>query len=221
MILDTQLQLNSGWKTHTQADGSNIGGVPPVNYGFAQCLPGAPTAMLFHMQGSTVAGGYADWEAYLDRPVFPNTGNLQLSFDLAVDENAAQYAQCIEIDTILCLGGFKYNFSHQLNYAAGGVIDIAGAAGGWVSTGNAIGHLTPNVAHHYVLSYQFGAATHVYSFAGIEIDGVAYAIPAALQNLTAQATAWSDGAMLQVQQDLNALAGQFSMTLDNVQYQWT
>lgn len=221
MILDTELQLTPGWKTHTQADGSNIGGVPPLSYGFLQGIPSAPTAMLFHAQGSTVAGGYADWEAFIDRPVLPNTGNLSLSFDLTVDGNAAQYAQAIEVDTILCVGGFKYNFSQQLSYAADGVIDIAQASGGWVSTGIVLGKLPAFVAHHFLFTYAFNVKTHSYSFVSVTVDGVVYPIPSALQNLTAQSTTWADGAMLQVQQDLNAQAGQFSMLIDNAQFAWS
>ena len=219
MILDAELQAQSGWKSHTQADGSNIGGVAPLAYGMAQGMAGAPTAALFQVRGSTVKGGYADWEAYLDRPILPNTGSLQLSLDLTVDENAAEFAQCIEIDTILCVGGFKYNFSHQLDYASG-TIDIAEASGAWASIAHGVQKLSPLATHHFALSYKWDEATHAYSFVSVEIDGAMYPVPAPLQNLQAQPTPWRDGAMLQVQQDLNALAGGFSMLLDHVQYAW-
>lgn len=59
--IDQQYQQDINYITHTQADGSNIGGVPPVRYGFAQGLPENPTGTLLFTQGSTVSGGYADW----------------------------------------------------------------------------------------------------------------------------------------------------------------
>ena len=220
-IIVKDIQTWAGWQTHTQADGSNIGGVPPAKYGFLQGIPDSSTAMLFYVEGSTVPGGYADWEAYRDTPVLPNTGNLQLDFNLTVDEKAAQYAQAIEIDTILCIAGLKYNFSFQVNYAEGGEGQIVSKTGAWVNLGDGAAKLMPGIAHHFTLRYAFDTTQHLYSFAWIEIDGATYAIADALKNLPAVPTDWKDGAMLQVQQDLNALAGGFSMTLDNMQYTWS
>lgn len=217
MIIDN-FQLETGWKSHTQADGSQIGGVPPVDYGMTT-LPGG--AILFHTQGSTVPGGYADWEAYISRPILPNAGYLMLSFDITVDSDAATYAQAIETDTILCLGGWNYNLSMQLNYALGGMLQIAGSGGRWVNTGIAPGKLSPNVKHHYDLAYAFDTTAKKCSFLSISLDGTIHSISSSLQNVLATNNKWSDGVIFQVQQDLNGKAGKFSMLIDNAQYVWS
>lgn len=216
MIVNQQLQAQSGWKFHTQADGSNIGGVPPTSYGMLQRFAGQPTAALFYVNGVA----YADWEAYIETSLLPTTGNLQLDFDLTVDGNAAAHAQALETDTILCIGGWNYNLSLQLNYAENGQLQIANESGGWVNIGSGPGKLVPHMPHHYTLTYAFSEARLTSSVAGIVIDGVEYAVPTALQNVPAKNEKWTDGAIFQVQQDLNGAGGGFTMVVDNAQYSW-
>lgn len=222
MIIDDNIQLLPNWKTHVQTDGSNIGGVPPRSYGMILSPPKSPNGLLFFTNGSSVAGGYADWEAYISRPLQTNTGILQLDFDLTVDKNSTTAAQAIETDTILCINGWNYDFSMQLNYAEGGKVQIDKAGGGWVDVGGGPGKLTPDVPHHYSLVYEFDITKQTGSVVAIQIDGVFYIPGASLRNLPAQNKKWADGAILQIQQDLSPKgSGSFSMLLENVKYTWS
>ena len=219
MIVDQQIQMQDGWGTHA---GGNIGGVAPAIYGVLVSPPGNPTARLFYTAGSSLPGGYADVEHYVLRPLLPNTGNLTLSFDLMVDGNAAKNAQAEETDTILCVDGYNYNFSVQINVALGGVLQVANAGGSWVSIGSGPRTLAPHMWHRFVIAYNFDTVKHVGSVMSISIDGVNYAVPPiALRNVPAQLKNWADGALFQVQQDLTAAAGEFAMLIDNAQYMWS
>lgn len=220
MIIDSNLQSLPGWGTHTQADGSNIGGVPPKSYGFIQSPAGSPGAMLFYTSGSTVPGGYADWEAYLARPILPNKGNLAYSLFLSVDQNAANAAQAIETDVILWTGGYKYNFSLQNNYAEGGHIQIANASGGWVDTGFNPGKYALDTEISFEAA--FNLATKTGGIRSISLDGQIFTVPAPLNNIAASKTPWpGEGVFVQIQLDLTAAAGAYSILINNAQLAWS
>jgi hypothetical protein len=218
-ITDPNIHLRQNWNSHVQTDGSNIGGVPPLHYGMVRGLAGNPGSTLFYTEGSSVPGGYADCEFYTSRPVMPNTGNLSLTVQFAVDENHAVNAQALELDTILCLGGYNYNGSLQINNAEEGMVQIAKADGGWVDTGFKV-DVAPNKAHVLVVLYGFDSGKKVSSVVSVGFDGDYYPISPTLQNIPAQQKNWSDGAIFQVQLDLNKLAGNFSVRMDDAHYDW-
>ena len=115
---------NPQWSHHLPNDGSKIGGNVPTKYGVVSPLPSGSGALIY-IEGPA----YSDFEAYITRPVLPNTGSLALTFSLATDANAPKVAQAIETDTILTVNGWTYNLSAQLNYEEGGHFQVANEIG--------------------------------------------------------------------------------------------
>lgn len=224
MITDN-FQTVATWNEHTQADGSNIGGTPPKRYGFVQGVPNlTTTGTMFY----TDAGGlqYTDVEFYTSRPVLPNNGKLQLNFWMFVGENGPLIAQAYETDTILCIGGWNYNLSLQVNNITG-QIQIADATGGWVNIPLSVSSfvLPPLVWVKYSINYVFDTVKKVSSVTNVAFSSVNWAngynfnIP--LQNTPAQQKNWTDGALFQVQLDTNASGGRYSIVIDNANYVWS
>jgi hypothetical protein len=209
MITDSQLQSLPDWKKEV---GANIGGVSPTNYGFFQ-LGGL---MLLYTEGPK----YADWLAAISRPICPNTGNLSLSFQVMVDADSLTAAQALEFDTKVSIATYIYNFSSQLNYAEGGMLQISNAQGNWIDTGFKPGKLTPGVWHTFVYVYKFDTGAKTYSIVSVEIDGLIFPIPSSLGNLKAIQSNWADSANFQVQLDLGANSGTFSELIQNAEFTW-
>jgi hypothetical protein len=216
MITDSGIQAEPGWGKHA---GGSIGGCAPLSFGFIQGLPTMPTAMLFYAEGSTVPDGYADWEAYILRPICQNTGKLQLSFDLYVDAKAALYSQARETDTIICYNGDNYNLSLQVVDAQDGLVQVGTPGAGWAATPINVGKPTPNVKHTYAIDYEFDIVGKTCRVASLTLDGQIYTF--SLPAIAAEQKGWADGALVQVQQDLNAQGGQFSMLIDNMDLVWS
>lgn len=218
MIIDSQLHTNFGWGMHTQADGSNIGGIPPDKYGFTQ------DHMLGLMTFSTQAKGNgkdsADWEAYIERPILPNSGRIITCLTVMFDENTANSAQAIEFDTVVTINGVTYNFSRQFNYAEGGHYQISNKSNGWQDTGFNPGKFTANQWYKMVFTDQLDTVHKTYSPISVSVGNLVIAIPASMQNLPGEERGWSDGAILQIQQDLIPTGGQFSEVIAQADIQW-
>lgn len=212
MIVDF---VPSEWNTHTPADGSNIGGAQPTKYGVVSGIPGSGGSLVY-IEGPA----YADFEAYITRPVLPNTGSLELRFTLMPDTKSETVAQAIETDTILTIGGWTYNLSAQVNYEEGGMLQIADAAGKWVDTGLVVGEYQDGGFTGCSIQYTFDEATHTSSVVSFKNALNKFIIPENLQNIPAQQRGWADGAIFQVQLDLASKGGAFSVVVDDVKYRW-
>jgi hypothetical protein len=215
MIIDPNLQMQPNWASHV---GSIIGGVPPSKYGWT--LDPLLGTRSFYTEYS--GSGYADWEAYITRPVMTNTGNLGLRFNLMVNPAVITCAQALEFDTrVGDKDGYNYNFSHQLNYAEGGHLQISNAQGDWVDTGFVPGKLqTPDTWYPYYLKYYFDIVKKTYGFISISIGVQTYVIPSNLQNLPAVKNNWAECAIFQVQQDLVQDGGAYTTTIGAAQFEW-
>lgn len=221
MFIDSGI-LRSPLSTHVQSDGSNIGGCDPASYGFVS-LPGPDGGVYMHSQGTTKPGGYPAWMLYPTqlRPVLPNTGNLEFSFDLIVDEANSTAANVRETDVILVTGGYKYNFSGQQNITEGGMIQIADSKGNWVDTGIKLGILSPNVRHSLSWKYSFDTTKHTGSVVSFALDGVGYSIPTSLQNIPASVCNWTEGAYPQFQMGSLPAGVYWSTILSDVVLTWS
>lgn len=224
-LIDSEIQLQLAWKSHVQTDGSDIGGVPPESYATLLSPAGSPTGRLFYAQGSTVKGGYADVEFYTSRPVLPNSGRLQLTYTLTVDQNSTVFAQSIETDSIICIPDDKgviwnYDGSLMIDVSKGGQVNVDKAGGGWVPTGIVLGSIMPDVPHEVVVSYLIDTTNKVLSVIGYQFDSKFYAVTTAGQKLPAVAKEWAEGVLFQVQLGLTAAAGWFSIILDHANYDW-
>ncbi len=206
---------NPQWSHHLPNDGSKIGGNVPTKYGVVSPLPSGSGALIY-IEGPA----YSDFEAYITRPVLPNTGSLALTFSLATDANAPKVAQAIETDTILTVNGWTYNLSAQINYEEDGMLQVADATGAWLDTGEKPGKLTPNVRYKYAIEYAFDEVAHTASVLSMNLDGVDFPVPASLHNAAAKQLGWADGAIFQVQLDLGASGGAYSVEVGDVNYVW-
>ncbi len=214
MITDSNIQSGM-WGTHLPNDGSKIGGNVPAKYGVVSPLPSGAGALIY-IEGPA----YSDFEAYIVRPVLPNTGSLAITFSLATDANAPKVAQAIETDTILTANGWTYNLSAQINYEEEGMIQVADVTGKWVDTGVKIGLLDPATVTRFSVLYGFDEAKHTSSVRHVMAGPTIHEIPEALQNIPAVQKGWADGAIMQVQLDTNARGGEFSVSVDGCSYVW-
>lgn len=208
MIIDTQLEQRTDWQKKVGAD---IGGVAPDSYGWMQTAE----AMKFYTKGKA----YADWLAACHRPYLPNTGRLTLALELMTDVLAPTAAQAIELDTRIAIAGNDNNCSFQNNYARGGMLQLSGQDGNWVDTGVMYGKFTPRQWYAIRLHYGFDVTMLTYRTDRIDInDEVFYPT---LPTLKAVKLGWSDGAHLQVQQDISSTGGGFDMYIRNMRYEWS
>jgi len=212
MIQDVDLHLEQGWEKKV---GPDIGGpvpfLPPDAYGFVQ----GTTAMRFDIRGKA----YTDWLAALHRPLLLNTGHLSLMFELMTDLNALTVAQAIEIDTRISAAGWNFNHSFQNNYQSGGMLQISGQDNNWVDTGIKFGKFQPRAWYAIGLHYSFDAVAFNYRTERIQVGDETFDL--SLPTLKAQKLGWTDGAHLQVQQDLAASGGSYSIYTRNMRYIWT
>jgi hypothetical protein len=212
------VQAQPGWQSHT---GGNIGGDPAKIYTMDQ---GNPPAAVFFIKGCTKQGGYADAEWYNKFPIPPRAVALIFSYDIMLDASSLTDCQADEMDVILTdADDLNYNGSMQLDYAKGGELQIANRSGSWVSTGFTPGKYAPNVVHHVQVFYAFDFAGKTISTTHIVIDDQIYPVPSSLQRLPATHSGWTDSlmAMVQIQQDLNARAGQYYKTVNHANLNWT
>lgn len=195
MIIDSGIEALPS-KFHVPSDGSGIGGVDPLNFG-SHLSVGTNTdgGLLMYTAGN---GGpsteYPAWMWYPDspRPILPNTGKLSLSYALSLYGSAYN---AIETDTILVIGGKKFNLSGQ-NQAQEG-FQIANAAGAWMNVGFDPVSLLDGGEHAVTFSYEFSEDAS--SVVSIQVDETLYAVPEFLQNVPAEESTWETGAYVQLQ----------------------
>lgn len=218
MLKDVLIEQDTNWSTRV---GPTIGGVPPTTYG-----------MKLHPLDSPIREFYvkdppwANWLAYSERKVLPNTGKLSLLYELFVDSNSLIVTQAIEFDTKLAIGGFIYNFSSQFNYVTGQW--QASGVGGWKDTGWKFGKFTPGVPYRMQFDYAFDIVKKTYGFMHVkalsdhpDANTGSFTPPfTPFQSFTAEATNWTDTCNIQVQQDLNGGGGAFSIYMREIAYQW-
>lgn len=77
--------------------------------------------------------------------------------------------------------------------------------------------LTPDVRHHVEIEYFLDTVNKVMTVVSITLDGTTWDIGV---SIPAMAVNWTEGVYPQIQLDLNALAGQFSIIIDNCEIVW-
>lgn len=220
MIPDIGNEHSSQWKVEL---GPLIGGpVPymaPTNF---QIIPplDADSPMILSITGA----GYTCGMAALQRPLMPvfNPAAILLTFEyeLCTDGKAPSLAQAIETDLLYCdAAGYKYNGSLQNNYQQGGQIQVANAAGNWVDAGVVEGKYAPNQWHSVSIAYLISTVAHTLTYVSITIDNVVYPLG---QTVAAQlmSPAWMPGVYNQLQLDLAAAGGAYSVGFKNIADVW-
>lgn len=211
-IIDNDLHLMANWETHS---GDDIAGKPnsvrPTSTGWRDLAGGRQ----FYIGGP----GGADVLYAIHRTVPVAHGNFHLSFQLMTDSACLSVGRCLEFDSIVTLDKLKYNMSSQFNFNSG-QFQISDVNGGWVNTGLSVDRFIPYWEYRLEYDYWFDSVAHRYSMLGVSLNGSRYAIPAALQNLTAIPTDWADVISLQVQLDLDTQGGGFAIVMGDVDYTW-
>lgn len=221
MIIENELQTRPDWEIKV---GPDIAGEPnpalPTDYGIDQSFP--PIMRLYTAGPARSDGKSADWMAALHGPILPNTGNLTLRFDMMVDNNAGA-VQAREFDTRVSIAGDNYNFSTQINEAAGGKLQISDAKGNWQDTGDVIPPFIPGVWNEFEFAYQFNPVFKTYSTADVTVNGTRYMIPPALWAIpvTRPTPLWADSCSIQLQLDLSPKGGKFAQQFNHVQLEWS
>jgi hypothetical protein len=209
-IEDNGIEQLSGWFTQS---GPNIGGVPPTSFG-STLLPGMRQ---FYTNGPP----YADGLNAIKRPILPNSGYLNLSFDLMTDVLTPTFAQALEFDTRISISKTDYNFSGQFNYAEGGTFQIVDKSGKWIDTGWKPGKFQPYVWYPITFQYGFDTTKKAFSFLSASNGiGSPFSIPKAMQGILSGPLAWDDTCNLQVQLDLAQAGGQYSIFTRGMKYMW-
>lgn len=219
------------WATHTQADGSDIGGVPPAAYGY-QLIPSRKRAArwLLWSDGTTDTTGeqYPAWMLYpkTPRPILPNTGNLNVYFDFVLGGGKLAGMNVLETDTLLVVDGWKYNGSVQYNQSSGG-FQIANAAGAWETVGIYFGELDPSVKYRTQIFYEFDLTARTISVKAISLNDDVEEVPSALQNVAASDTSeggkvspWLTGAYWQLQMGSLPNAAPWSVRIKRIRNEW-
>lgn len=219
-MITQKLNLATPWPSHTQADGSNVGGVPPITYSFLPIPGKKPAALLSTSGNSQPPSGYpaAEWYQHA-LPLQANTGNLQFIFDLTVDANTLTAANVIETDTLIITAGHKFNLSGQ-RHVATGQIDVADAAGHWVDTGIRAGAFVPGFKNKVIWTYVFDPVKFIGSVVSYACNGIVYPVPANLQNVPASTSTWAAGVMPQFQMGSLPAGNPWSEKITNAKYRY-
>ncbi len=207
----SNLEERPGW---TRQAGPDIGGGVPSDYDFEQHVA-SPSLDGSAMRLYVTGGPYCDWLTHQVIPVAHGIRRCQLDFQLYTDVMAPTVAQAIEFDTRVSIAGWNYNFSAQLEYARGGVLQYA-QGGGWADTPLAPGILTPLRWHHVVLDYELNTTTRSGRFVAFALDNSRYEmyIPATVDKLD-----WDpDIAVVQLQQDTGDPGGTFQLWFDQITF---
>lgn len=205
MIIDT---LTNVWEPHTGPD-IVTGGAIPTNYGVRSYGPMSS----FYVEGPPNSG----WLAAQHRQILGSTLKLKLS--MMLDETAA--GNTVEFDAIIAKDtptpfmangpaylGYKYNFSSQfLNLKT---LQLSDVNGNWV--GSADVSIQPGIRYDFIYEYWFDFKAKLYKTATIRINGISVFINEGYP-LAAQPTDWRESATIQVQQNLSARGGKFSMLM--------
>lgn len=226
-VFDNKLEYSLQWGTRI---GPSIGGtVLPKSF---LITPPSPLCPWMQVAINSLGGGYTSGMAALFRPLMPNTGLLSLEFDILTDKNALTVLEALEWGLKLSLpSGYIYDGSVELNYQQKGLLMVYGVAPNpvWASTGVTPGRLSPNVPHCIRTDYKFDDVKHTMSTLAVTIDGVAYPIPASLQNVSGvvptdgsgKFAPWPVGVYNQTPQlDVVAAGGQCSVYLRDMANIW-
>ena len=207
-----EVELN-GWSIHIPSDGSDIGGVDPVNYGM-RLVPGKNQRLLLWTSGAKTPG-YPAWMAYppVPRLILPGT-HVTLCYRVMADSGTAAGENAFETDLLLVADNQKLNGSFQ-RLASGELED-----NNWTDTTLRVGSLTPNVWHDVRINYSFNLGKTI-SVLSYEIDGVVWSIPAKFQTLPGKPCTWTPGAYIQIQLSSLPTALSWSVLLKKIRLEWS
>jgi hypothetical protein len=223
MIPDIDLERSTLWTPKAAADigGPVVNGkwVPPTLY---TVTPATDADEWMHVN---IAG--TSWTcmlASLIRPILPYHDPAAILFtqvyDLMTDANAPGVAQAIETTNRVNIAGTDYICGGQFNYAIGGQFQVYTKANPWANTGIIPGKFAPNTPYRVKIRNVINSVAKTWSVLAVTINGLAYSVPAACQNVPGIPLPWPDGAYDQKQLDFNQTAGKMQVSFRRVSNQW-
>lgn len=207
----TTLLLSPAWKSQA---GPPVSPCAPAKYSMQPMLDVA----VFSVSGTTKAGLYPGAEWYQAFPIPAGATAVCHVIDMELSDSAAQYSQAEEYDCIftgpmVATGkAYKANRSFQI---AGTALQIANAAGSWVTFATLPTKLSTSVAHRIQIFHTFDFTKNVSATVAVAIDGQLYLVPANMQPVPMTLSNWTDynQVIVQKQSGLTAAAGAYSVTV--------
>ena len=181
LIIDQDIQLDP---FPAPSVGSSIGGCAPAMYQVIQGDPDDEGGVLLTATGSSLAGPPGNFPTVCFSPsrFWPlRKQNVLMDLWIEPDQAATLFLNSLETD-LMCAGpdGELYDMSMDLKYPEGIIRISQGAQTHWMET---VGPLTPDVLHHYQVSYQVNLAAKTCSILSVQIDALpAFQVPASFQN---------------------------------------
>lgn len=215
----TRIPLNPAWKSQA---GPPVAPCAPQEYAMQPVLDVA----VFTVAGTTKPGLYPGAEWYIARPIPAGATAVCLSFEIELSDSATEFSQAEEIDCIftgpMVTAGVSYKANRSFQIA-GTALQIANAAGSWVTFANLPTKLSTSVPHRIQIFHAFDFAKNVSSTLAVAIDGRLFLVAPALQNVPAAKSNWTDYSqvIIQKQSDLTAAAGAYSVTVGKMELDWS
>jgi hypothetical protein len=215
----TDMQMHGNWEVHPGSEAGIGSWTPGTTFSLTQYQKQGDAQYAMKLSINPAIGGYSDclWAVHR-RPVPKSAAKMTLKGRIWCDQNTLTGTQCLEIDSLVTLGGFKYNLSSQLNYSKGGMLQLAHGDVSWIDTPIVVGKLTPGMWHEFQMEYAYDTVAKTLSFLAYTLDGVRFVIPDKFQGIAPIATNWSDGVHLQLQLDANNKGVAFSVWYDRLSY---
>lgn len=157
------------------------------------------------------------------RPLFSTSPAFTRSFMFMADEGTAERGNAREFDVrITTADGWTYCFDMQINWAEGGMFQVAtGVAAGdiqWKDTGFLVGAPAPGLAMPVTVECAYDTIKHVCSIQSVQYGKVVGMVPAALQNQPAVQLGWEPNQVVfQHQPSMGVTAGAMSDLIANDQ----
>jgi hypothetical protein len=213
----SDMQMHGNWEVHPGSEAGIGSWTPGTTFSQTQYQKQGDAQYAMKLSIKPVTGGYSDvlWAIHR-RPVPKPAAKMTLKGRLWIDDNTG--VQCLEIDSLVTLGGYKYNMSSQINYSKGGMLQVAHGSTSWFDTPIVVGKLTTGVWHEFQWEYAYDTVAKTLSFLAFTLDGVRFTLPTQFQNIAPIATNWSDGVHLQLQLDANNKGVGYSVWYDRLSY---
>jgi hypothetical protein len=214
MINDSNLE-HGAWVAKT---GPGIGPVPQTFLILPPLDDESP--LILYVANPTYGNGLAASYRPLMPAFDPTAIPLAFEYEVCTDGNGPSLAQAIETDLLYCgADGYKAIGGLQNNYQLGGVIQISNAAGDWVNTDVTLGKFAPGVWYSVKINYLVNAVAHTITYVSLVVNGITYPLGQTFAS-TLMSPIWKPGVYAQLQTDVGAAGGGFSVGFKNVGLVW-
>jgi hypothetical protein len=199
------LELDQTWLPQF---GPDVNPVQPTTFDVRYCSD----AMEIYMSGPANCAALVAYKI----PIYPEFKYGGLDLEVWYSETAAKTLRCQEMDVKGCISGHIYDWSSQINYSKGGMLQQDDVSQGWVDTGYVLGPAPVNQWVRYSFKYSMDPVKHTFSQVSLSVNGhPPVASPPKFPNVPCFKDAWDDVWAIQIQPCLNVVGG-ISMRYRNI-----